>query len=369
MTAKVAFLRSKSPAGIEPRLDKEARALADAGYDVHVVLWDRGLEHPEEESRSGYRIRRVRLRAPEGRPGLVLRMPRWWLRAWRILEEIRPEAVHAVDLDSFVPAFLARRAFGSRLVYDIFDFYGGMIALPLPPRIRQVLAGLERQAALRADLVVLPDMARAAFFGDRRPARIVEVMNVPEERAVVPKPQKLFTVFYGGQIARDRGIRELVAACEAAGARLVVAGHGPDEAALVPVVESSPAAIFLGNLPYDEVLTWTASCDVVAALYDPAIPNNRLASPNKVFEAMMLAKPVLTNEGIALADLVRRERIGAVARYGDAASVGKSLEELMLSPAGCVEMGSRGRRLYEERYRWDAQRGRLVAAYRDLLGG
>jgi glycosyltransferase involved in cell wall biosynthesis len=368
MTAKVALLRSKSPAGVEPRLDKEARALAEAGYDVHVILWDRALQHPAEETRGGYRIHRVRLRAPEGRPGLLLQMPRWWLRAWQRLRELRPQAVQAVDLDSLLPALVARRAFGSRIVYDIFDFYGGMIALPLSPRLRQVLANVEQRAARHADLIILPDMARAGFFGDPRP-RIIEVMNVPEDRPVTPKPQKLFTVFYGGQIARDRGLRELVPACEAVGARLVVAGHGPDEAALVPLIESSPAAIFLGNLPYDEVLTWTASCDVVAALYDPAIPNNRQASPNKVFEAMMLGKPLLTNEDIGLADLVRTEGIGLVARYGDSASVEKALEDLMLSPTRSAEMGTRARRLYEARYRWDAQRERLVGAYRELLGG
>ena len=369
MTATVAFLRSKSPAGVEPRLDKEARTLAEAGYDVHAILWDRALEHPVEETRTGYAIHRVRLRAPEGRPALLVQMPRWWLRAWRKLQALRPQVVHAVDLDSLLPALMARRAYGSLVVYDIFDFYGPMIALNLPSRVREVLADLERRAARRADLVVLPDLARAAFFGDRKPARVIEVMNVPEERAVVPKPQKFFTVFYGGQIARDRGIPELVHACESVGARLVVAGHGPDETVLVPMVESSPAAMFVGNLSYDEVLTWTASCDVVAALYDPAIPNNRLASPNKLFEAMMLGKPVVTNEGIGLAELVRKEGIGAVARYGDAASIQKALEELMLSPSRCSDMGARGRALYEARYRWDAQRERLVSAYRELLGG
>ncbi len=66
---------------------------------------------------------------------------------------------------------------------------------------------------------------------------------------------------------------------------------------------------------------------------------------------------------------MRREGIGVVARYGDAASVQKALEELMLSPARCAEMGSRGRRLYEDWYRWDVQKQRLVAAYRQLLGG
>ena len=51
MARRVLFLRSKSPAGIEPRLDREARALAGAGYEVRVYLWDRRLEHPRLEKR------------------------------------------------------------------------------------------------------------------------------------------------------------------------------------------------------------------------------------------------------------------------------------------------------------------------------
>lgn len=369
MPAKVVFLRSKSPAGIEPRVDKEARALASAGYAVDVVLWDRALEHPAREPRSGYVIHRVRIRAPEGRPGLLLRMPLWWLSAWQLLKDLRPDVVHAVDLDCFLPALAAKRWLGAALVYDIFDFYAPMIAVRLPSVIREAMTRLERRLALRADLVILPDASRAEFFGERPPSRIVEIMNVPEERPVTTRPHALFTVFYGGQIARDRGIPELVRACEAVGARLVVAGHGPDERVLVPYVESSPAAEFIGNLSYDEVLSWTASSDVIAALYDPALPNNRRASPNKLYEAMMLSKPVLTNEGILVGDFVKDEGLGAVARYGDVDSVRQALEGLMLSPDACKEMGARGRRLYESRFRWDVMRDRLVSAYRDLRRG
>ena len=368
MAARVVFLRSKSPAGIEPRIDKEARALAEAGHEVHVVLWDRTLEHPAEETRPGYRIERVRMRAPEGKATLLLRMPRWGREVRRRLRRLRPDVIHAIDFDSLWPALRANRELGARVVYDVFDFYAPMIARSIPGFVRRSLERFERKAAMRADLVILPDLARAAFFGEERPAKIIEVMNVPEASVVKGRPQNLFTLFYGGQIARDRGLAELVRACESTGARLVVAGHGPDEDVLVPLVESSPAAQFVGNLPYAEVLEWTASCDAVAALYDPGIPNNRLASPNKLFEAMMLGKPVLTNEGTSLGDFVGRESLGVVARYGDAESVRASLERLMLDPGGCREMGARGRRLYEERYRWETQKARLVAAYRDLLG-
>lgn len=367
MARKVVFLRSKSHGGVEPRLDKEARALVGGGYEVHVVLWDREAAFPAEETRSGYSIHRLHSRAPEGRAGLLLKMPRWWRFIRRQLRSIRPDVIHAVDLDSLWPALRANRSLRAKIVYDVFDFYAPMIARRIPRWIRDYLTDLERRLALRADLVILPDLSRVEFFGPHPPSHVVEVMNVPEDRPVPPVSSERFTVFYAGQIARDRGIPELVRSCEQTGARLIVAGHGPDEATLIPLVESSPLAEFIGHLSHDDVLQRTAAADVVAALYDPALPNNRKASPNKLFEAMMLAKPILTNEGTTLGDFVARERLGGVGRYGDLESIRQELERLMLSPDECADMGARGRRLYESRFRWDVMRDRLLDSYRELL--
>ncbi len=369
MAARVVFLRSKSPAGVEPRIMKEATALVRAGYEVHAVLWDRTRSFAREESRDGIHVHRYRRLAPEGQPGLAWRLPFWWLHAARAASSLRPDIIHAIDFDTAWPARIARGLTGAKLVYDVFDFYSEMITADLPPALRRYLARAERRMVARADLVILPDARRAVQFQGVRPRRLIEVMNVPEDRPVAGEPSERFTVFYGGMIAKDRGLIDLVAACEATGAKLIVAGHGPDEAELLPYLETSGACRYLGTIPYEEVLKQTASCHAVAALYDPAVPNNRLAAPNKVYEAMMLRKPVLTNEGIALADLVRRAGVGAVATYGDRPSIRKALEALVLHPDLCAEMGLRGRRLFEERYRWEAQADRLVSAYRDLLGG
>src|SRR5207249_2722263 len=200
MAVRVVFVRSKSPAGLEPRIAKEAGTLSRAGFDVHAILWDRELAHPAEEDRAGLRIHRFRLRAPEGQPALAWLLPRWWAHVFFRILRLRPAVVHAIDFDTVVPAFAAARIAGARLVY---------------------------------------------------------------------------VIFYGGMIAKDRGLKDLVIACEDTGARLVVAGHGPDEAELANVIESSHAATFLGTISYDEVLDQTARCQVVAALYDPAVPNNR----------------------------------------------------------------------------------------------
>jgi len=168
-------------------------------------------------------------------------------------------------------------------------------------------------------------------------------------------------------IAKDRGLKDLVIACEDTGARLVVAGHGPDEAELANVIESSHAATFLGTISYDEVLDQTARCQVVAALYDPAVPNNRFAAPNKLFEAMMFEKPVLVSEGTLAADIVREVGCGIVVPYGDREALKRALEKLMLSSEEASAMGARGRAAFEQRYNWKAMEPILLQLYREEL--
>jgi len=369
MATRVVFVRSKSPAGMEPRLAKEARTLVRAGYEVHAVLWDRERAFAAEETRDGVHILRYQLRAPEGQPDLVTLLPRWWAHAFRRIASLRPHVVHAVDFDTILPGYAAARLAGAKLVYDIFDFYAEMVTADLSPRFRELLARRERTMIDKADLVILPDLRRKVQLGNARPKRLLEIMNVPEIHRVAVKAgnSSHFVLFYGGMIAKDRGLMDLVVACEATGARLIVAGHGPDEAALLNTIESSPASTYLGTIPYDEVLERTATCDVVAALYDPSVPNNRFAAPNKLFEAMMFSKPVLVSEGTAAADIVREVGCGLVVPYGDREALRRALESLMLSPAESDAMGARGRTAFETRYNWSAMEPRLLEAYRDLL--
>lgn len=366
MAARVVFLRSKSPAGIEPRIRKEASTLLRAGHEVHVVLWDRTRSFPAAETLDGIHVHRYQRLAPEGRPGLAWRLPLWWLYAAREAAALRPDVIHAVDFDTAWSARVAARLTGAAIVYDIFDFYSEMITLHLPRFLRRYLARAERRMVRRADLVILPDLQRRQQLGDANPKRLVEILNVPEDRRIEAEPAKDFTLFYGGMIARDRGLLDLLIACESVGAKLIVAGHGPDEAELLPALESSPVCLYLGTVPYEEVLRQTASCHVVAALYDPAVPNNRLAAPNKVYEGMMLSKPVLVSDGVAIADLVRSVGCGKVVTYGDRAAIQKALEELLLSPSECDVMGARGRAAFERAYNWKAMESRLLDAYGSL---
>lgn len=277
-----------------------------------------------------------------------------------------PDVVHSCDLDTVLPACSYAILKGRRLVYDIFDFYAYMIAQPLGGATRSLLARLERFYVKKADLVIIADMARRVQLGKNFKGSLVEIMNVPMDLTIQEKEEPEFTVFYGGMISWERGLRQLVEGTERAGIRLVVAGHGADEAEFIPLFKKKTHVNFLGNIIYDEVLRWTMKSQLIAALYDPSIPNNRLAAPNKLFEAMMFSKPVVTNEGIRPSEIVNEVGCGVVVRYDDAEDLAKALRKLATDKEERVAMGRRGRKAFEERYNWTAMEKRLIDAYSSL---
>ncbi len=363
---RVAMVRSKSPMGIEPRVEREASTLSNAGHEVHVLLWDRTLEHSDIEKREDFTIHRYRAPAPEGQIGLLPRMAGWWTWEFRELTRLRPDVVHSCDFDTILPACSYANLQSIRLVYDIFDFYAYMIALPLGSVTRSLLARLERFFARKADLVIIADMARRIQLGEDFKGKLVEIMNTPTDVAIQEKEEPEFTVFYGGMISWERGLRQLVEGTEKAGIRLVVAGHGADEAEFVPLFKRKTHVDFLGNITYDEVLRWTMKSQLIAALYDPSIPNNRLAAPNKLFEAMMFSKPVVTNKGIRPSEIVNEVGCGVVVKYDDAKDLAKALRKLATDEEERMVMGRKGRMAFEERYNWTAMEKRLIDAYSSL---
>jgi glycosyltransferase involved in cell wall biosynthesis len=91
--------------------------------------------------------------------------------------------------------------------------------------------------------------------------------------------------------------------------------------------------------------------------YDPALPNHRLTSPNKLGEALMLGKPLIVAAGTGVDQIVKEHRLGTVVSYGDADQLEQALAEIASwSADDRSEFAARGRRLYREKYSWAAMR-------------
>ena len=98
---------------------------------------------------------------------------------------------------------------------------------------------------------------------------------------------------------------------------LELAGTGRDARTILDVGMQMPNVHWHGEVPPMTGLSrLNAAADALFATYDPEVPNHRYSSPNKIFEAMMLGKPVIVARDTNADRLVEKEflRHGRVLR-------------------------------------------------------
>ncbi len=131
---------------------------------------------------------------------------------------------------------------------------------------------------------------------------------------------------------------------------LIIAGVGQDLNLIGEYSKKDPEKIqYLGVLIYDEVIDKTLKADMLFAFNDPAIPHNRYASPKKQFESIMCGKPIITNNGTSMAEIVRKENCGHLVPNGDVNALKHAIITLKDDPELCWQPGAHGRKAYEQR--------------------
>jgi len=363
------MLRS-NPINPDVRLEKEAKTLVDAGHDVKLLGWQRYGDASVQEKRSRYTIRRLRFKAPIEKK-VIFYLPIWWILAFLWLLKEDWDIVHAADLDTYVPAVLAAKIKGKRLVYDIFDFYADMVTLPI--YIRNCVAIFDLFLTRFADALIVVDPSRLRQIGKEGDTSIHIIYNSPREPPlpstinIQREQQALFKIFYAGVLGEGRDFETIIQATkDLRDIQVEFVGYGYYAEHIRSMSEQELHVTFTGTIPHDEVIEKTLQSDLLFALYDPSIPNNRYSSPNKLFEAMMCQKPILVSDGTAMAEIVRKEECGLVVPYGDVDAVKHVILTLKNDPALCKRLGENGRRAYETKYNWKIMEGRLLEIYKKL---
>lgn len=365
------FLRGSS-ANPDSRLEKEVQSLTKNGYSVTILAWNREGLAPSFEQKQGYIIKRMNFRAPhQCKEKIFLYLPIWW--TWLFIQIMRSncECIHAADFDTYFPALFAAKLKRIPIIYDIYDFYPDL--MPLPSIIHKIATKIDITLMRHADRTIVVDSCRLKQIEYRKGDRVEIIYNTPPEEMVdnivVSEIEKEFTIFYGGGIYPDRDIMSMLEIVASLGSiKIIIAGFGNDEL-IDPIkefCEKQTCATFLGRIPYSEILLNSKKSDVLFALYNPNVPNNKVASPNKLFEAMMCGKPIIVNEGVATADKVREENCGLVIPYGDYEALKEAVLLLKNNPELRKELGENGRRAYDTKYNWKIMEKRLLDLYASL---
>jgi len=422
----------------DPRVLKEARSLAEAGYEVTVIAWDREGKYPaaelvqpgfsQEQSpaqpQSGQRwpagafmVQRVQdVRSSYG-AGLrqALRLPRFWLHAWRQLNRLRPAVVYCHDFDTLPPGWLWAKIRRRPVIYDAHEYYtelqrprltglAGKVLLPL-------IAAAEQLLSRSAAAVVTVDERIARRYHNRR---VVIIGHYPpgdfargvarsetghsgksdetghseagvarsetghsgksDETGHSGKSGKAGQLVYAGRFSTDRGLLVIAAAMQ----RLAAQGRRPrlrllgawtnqgEEAAFWQAVAGLESQVEpVGWVQFDQVPDQLASADVALALLQP-IERYTVALPVKLFEYMACALPVIISDFPANRAVVAGADCGLLVDPSDVEAVAAAITRLLDDPAEARRLGANGRRAFETQYNWQALEQELLALVAEL---
>lgn len=370
----VILVRSRAS---DPNVLKIARFLANNDFKTSVLIWDRTGKN-KDTIVNKMRIRFFRIHAPYDKVTIVFYQPFWWLFEFVFLlsNANRDTVIHVCDLDTLWPAIFVKILKRVQLNYTIYDFYADNLPNKTPRIIRALIAFIEKSGLRFAHTVFLVDESRLAQVNGGKLNNVVYIYNTPEDSYAQnfnlsqnTKKTTEFSIFYAGTLIEDRGILNLIKTIEEIdNIKLIIAGIGPLTNYLKNISVSQKGKMqYLSWLSYNEVIGYTRNADLLFALYNPNVPNNRFASPNKLFEAMMCGKPIIVSDGGSMADIVRRETCGLVIPYGDNNALKNAILTLRDNPNLRKQLGANGRKAYENKYSWMIMEGRLILAYEELL--
>jgi len=372
--SRVVICRS-NPVAPEPRGEKTARALSAEAYDVQILCWDRTGEFLAKGVVNGIPCHRFSIRAQFGTGiGNFPALLRWQgaLLWWLISHRHEYDQIHACDFDTVLPALLAKALFGKNVVYDIYDFYADHLRAT-PRWIRRIIRAVDLRVMVLVDGLIVSDESRWKQMSVIPPQNSTVIYNTPQDVAHLieinkhPDSSIKLRLVYVGLLQVERGLLDILTILTAQPEwHLDLAGFGGDQEQIVAKTSTMANVTWHGRIPYQQTLELTQSADVVLALYDPAFAHHRYASPNKLFEALMLSKALIVAENTRIDRIVAKEHCGLVVKYGDLTALSEALSTLHEDESQRLAMGANGRRAYELQYNWPQMHNRLLHLYAQL---
>jgi glycosyltransferase involved in cell wall biosynthesis len=367
--AKVLFIVSIANC---PRTYKMGSELVNENYDVTILEWDRSATLPSREENKKLHVKRMKCRAPYGQ-AMVIFLPFWWFYISIFMTFNKFNIVQPQNLDNLIPSILLSKLKEFKIVYDIADFYADSYISSNLVSLQKFVRWLECLMISKVSWTIIVDKSRQKQAGGWL-TRFSIIYNSPPDtfdasNYVVAATSKAdFTLFYGGTLGKDRGLTFMVDAVQdLSNVELIIAGFGYLEVIFAKIITNKKNVEFLGRVPYHKIIELTYSSDCILALYDTSVPNNKLASPNKLFEAMMCAKPIIVTEDTSMAHIVLSGNCGLAVPYGDIKALRTAINTLKNNPDYAAELGKNGRTAYLKEYDWGIMSKRLLAIYDDLL--
>lgn len=375
-------------ARLDPRVLREASALAAAGYDVTVVDIERDASRPRTEMMQGVTLKHIvmpsRFKRTRFKPFFLVKMAITILRGVWTVTGTKAEVYHAHDDNALPAAFVASRLRHKKLILDAHEL---PIVQPQHTKWKRLSAiarwSLRRMAPRCDGIITVSPQIVDEFQRRYGGPRAVLVRNIPPFIPPVSSdrlrqvmgfgPNDKIALYQGG-IQENRRLDILVRAAHyvAPNVRIIMMGYGEsvEKMKALIVEEGVQDRVFvIPAVPYEELIATTASADIGLIVLDGNYSlNQKWCLPNKLFEAMMAGVPVLSSPLEAVEDLLRDYDVGVVVKSLSPEAVGPAINAMLADETGRARMGRNALIAARQTFNWEVEQYHLLNLYADLLG-
>lgn len=373
---------------------RECRTLADAGFDVSLVI-----RNPVDEVREGVHL--VGIERPKNR---VDRVTRGAYRVFRRALATNADIYHFHDPE-LIPWGVLLRLMGKKVVYDVHEDFAQAAGVRewIPGPLRPLVSGGYRAMVGMANKAF--EVVIAERYYERSFPGATHVLNYPHlerserlrsvDRKVV-RPDNI-RLLYAGSASVSRGaLLQAALAPKLPGSLVHFSGRIPLDLAprLIEAAGNSHIALKDQNgqiewirrstLPEGQASTvimegvdWFVTTQMVEAFCEPWTAGLALfplsdhyyeKELTKFFEYMAAGLPMIVSDFPNWRAIVEESQCGFAIdpeNIGEAAAKIRWLHE---NPEEAIAMGERGRQSIIDKYSWSSQQENLIGLYRNMLG-
>jgi len=388
------------------RIEKEVRTLQDADHHIHLLAYRSGKtdERPEEKI-EGLLIRRISAEWDQlpfaqkhlnsVRFYLTFTNPYWAFHIERYVRDFKLDVLHVHDLPLAGTALNVSRKLGIPLVADLHENYPASLRLSLEadpgsrswftPQPRRWVPYERRVVRGATHVVVVVDEAKERLIKDYdlEPDKIMVVMNVEDahyfktldlDQDILTRYKDSFVVSYVGGGGKHRGLDTAIKAMpylreSIPQAKLLLVGvgrQGGDEYRRIAESQGVQDHVeIIGWQPFHKVPSYIEASHVGLVPHHQN-PHTDATIPHKLFQYMLMSKPVIVSSCRPLKRIVEETKSGLVFHSGDPKHLAKQIQTLYSNPQLRSDCALHGHEAATHQYNWTAEGAKLTRLYQSL---
>ena len=382
------------------RVENEVFSLCNSGFNVFVLCFNHGGKSNLEDFHGGKIVRidisKFKKNKMKGLTNTIFDFYKmYWARHIKaFVKKYKIDVLHAHDLYMLGPAFRANKSLPAKLpvigdlhenfpaalkYYKYSTTFPGKYIISIPKWERTEINWVNK-----ADHVItVIEEAKTRYINlglEKDKISVVANYVNPdfflEKEAPEHKQGKFigkFVISYAGGFDTHRGLESVIRSLsllkkEIPNIMLVLIGAGINEEDLKKLTTSlnlENHVSFEGWVLPSKLPAYIDASDVCLIPHlKTEHTDNTL--PHKLFQYMLLKKPVLSTNCDPLKRILEETNSGLVYTSNDEADIAKQLKSLYKNPELMKQMGENGKQAVIEKYNWDQTAKTLINLYHDL---